>query len=347
MQPSLAPTIEHISWQQEFRDALKSSEEIKAYFNLEQVSTHYSGFIPKKFAEKIKDSGPNSPLAKQFIPQALEDDLKLGKLDPIGDIEHSQQNGIIHRYKNRILFTPTTVCPVHCRYCFRKNELSQNHSIYKQSIDKLIHYLKKHQEVEEVILTGGDPLILSNKKLAELFNALTQTHISYVRIHTRTPIILPSRIDEGLMEVLEKASRSLTRILFFLHTNHRDEIDDEVQKSLQKLSRLNIDTRTQTVLLKEVNDSADQLKELFDKVIQCGFSPYYLHHPDKVKGAMHFYLELEEGRRVYAQLRDILPGWALPHYVIDGPHGKSLAFNPESFDFQGQLIDKDGHLRDY
>lgn len=334
------------SWQSEFRNSLKSIKDINQFFNTNFENTSYPVFIPKSFAQKIKNDGLDGPLAKQFLPHFLENS-NLGNIDPIGDKVHAKKGGIIHRYQNRILFTPTTVCPIQCRYCFRKNELSEKDEIFNHSLKELESYLLANSEVNEVILTGGDPLVLSNKKIYELLSLLSSLNISYVRFHTRTPIILPTRIDDGLAQLLNHFSEEFTKILFFVHTNHSCEIDDEVKSALLRLKNINIDKRTQTVLLNGINNSSQELVQLFNKITECHFNPYYLHHPDKVKGAMHFHLSLEEGRRIYAKLRSQISGWAIPHYVIDNEKGKSLAFNPEGYEYSGHLINQSGALSPY
>lgn len=338
-----------ISWQDEYRSALKSYHDVAEFFQTPQISNlQFDILLPKSFARKIKEQGLTGPLAKQFLPQEIEKQ-QVGLIDPIGDKKKSQKGGIIHRYKNRILFTPTTNCPVICRYCFRKNELSNKDEIFKSSLKELKDYLSTHPEVNEVILTGGDPLVLSNQKLAEIFNLISHSQVKFLRIHTRTPIILPKRIDHDFLNLLDSFSNHFQKIIFCLHTNHPSELDEEVKKTLLKLKKLHIDCKTQTVLMKDINNSFETLKKLFNTLLDCGFTPYYLHHPDKVRGAMHFYLELEQGRRIYNQLRNELSGWAIPHYVIDNfqGKGKQLAFNPESFQFSGEMLDINSQLTSY
>lgn len=338
-----------LSWQHEYRDALRSQSEISSFFNLkENLDLPFDAFIPVWFAKKILASGENSILWKQFIPNIHESDNS-GKLDPIGDLKHSKSSGIIHRYKNRILYTPTNKCPIICRYCFRKNELSNDNDIFSANLIKLGEYLTENPEVEEVILTGGDPLILSNQKLDLILSFLNDHKIKYVRFHTRTPIILPSRIDDGLIFLLNKFSKLFVRINFVLHTNHSDELDFEVRAALNRLREAKVTKLTQSVLLKGVNDKSETLLDLFKNIVSVDFTPYYLHHPDKVRGAMHFYLSLEAGRKIYSTLHDVLPGWAIPKYVIDNDQGagKQFAFNPESFQYSGKMLSKDGILTSY
>lgn len=349
MQQQVLTQLNNSSWQQEYRTALRTQSEINSFFNLkDSFEQPYNILIPLNFAKKIRSSGIDSPMWKQFLPDIQEKD-QTGLIDPIGDKVNLVESGIIHRYQNRVLYTPTPNCPIICRYCFRKNELSHESSMFKTNLNELKNYLESHPEVNEVILTGGDPLILSNSKIEAILEALSELNIKYVRFHTRTPIILPSRIDNGLIALLNKFSSKFLRINFVLHTNHKDEIDDEVLTALSRLKACPIKKLTQSVLLKSINDDPQVLQNLFERIIQADFTPYYLHHPDKVRGGMHFYLPLEEGRRIYAKLRDKLPGWAIPTYIIDNSNGlgKQLAFNPESIQYGGKLIDNHGTLSPY
>ena len=331
-------------WNQEFIDALKTKEDLEKYFDCEFPEINYPIFIPKVFAAKIIMNGPDSALWKQFLP-SIEENSDLGRLDPIGDKIHAKNNQLIHRYENRVLFTPTTVCPVLCRYCFRKNELSEKDEIFNQNFLEAIAYLKANPEINEVIFTGGDPFILSNDKLAFYLQEFsTVESIKYIRFHTRTPVILPSRIEEGLLAVLASGSALFKRCMVMIHINHITELTPDVEEAIALLTENNIEVFTQSVLLKGVNDTTESLFDLFSALADLKVKPYYLHHPDEAKGAMHFYLSLEDGRRIFAPLHNRLPGWALPQYVIDipGGEGKTAAFNSESFEFSGELINRNG-----
>ncbi|MDO9183661.1 MAG: KamA family radical SAM protein [Bacteriovorax sp.] len=334
-----------MSWQTEFKDALRTNEDLEQFFEKTFPKTQYPLFIPKTFAEKIKIHGPNSPLWKQFIPHNDEVENKSGRYDPIGDITHSKGNQLIHRYQNRVLFTPTTICPVLCRYCFRKNELAEKDEVFNQNFAEAKNYLRANPQINEVIFTGGDPLILSNEKLAGFIQDFAELEsIKYIRFHSRTPIILPSRIDEGLLAVLISAKEMFTRSMLMIHVNHGDELDAEIVEAIKLLTDAGIEVFSQTVLLKGVNDSTEILAELFSRLADISVKPYYLHPPDEALGAMHFYMSLEAGRRIVQPLHDLLPGWALPQYVIDipGGEGKIPALNPESFVFSGTLINRQG-----
>lgn len=329
-----------ISWQEEFRDSFKNLSELESFLEKKIQKTNYPIFIPRLFAQKIKDLGPDSSLWKQFIPR-LEENNPEGLLDPIGDEIHAKENGIIHRYKNRVLFNPTTKCPINCRYCFRKNELFEQKEFLKANLSKLADYLIENPQIEEVILTGGDPLILSDSKIENILKILSLIpSIKYIRFHTRTPIILPSRLTKSLSKIFEEFSTKFETITLAIHVNHCEELDSNLFENLKSFKNINL--ISQTVLLKGINDSIIELVKLFKKLNQFRIRPYYLHHPDKVKGAMHFYLPIKEGRKIYGQLRDELPGWLIPHYVVDSAQGigKNLAYNSESLDYSGQLMDR-------
>lgn len=330
-----------MSWKKDFANSIRSQKELESFLDYKVSSTNYPIFIPKSFAQRIKESGVNSPLWNQFIPNKQETNSTQGLADPIGDQQHQKDGGIIHRYKSRILYNPTVKCPINCRYCFRKNELFENLDTFRPSLEKLQAYLGNNKEVEEVILTGGDPLILSDSKIEKILNILsTHKHVKYVRFHSRTPVILPSRMDENLSQVLKKYTDSFETITLVIHTNHSIELSDDLKKNLENFKFLNI--LSQSVLLKGVNDSLNQLINLFKALNKMNIKPYYLHHPDQVLGAMHFYIPIEQGRELYGQLRDCLPGWLIPHYIIDTPtgSGKNLAYNSESISHSGKILDR-------
>lgn len=337
--PTLKP-----DWKIELREAIKTTSALEEVLKVKIPKSTYPLFIPQKLALKIYKSGPKSILWKQFVPTTLEES-SLGMEDPIGDHLHSKEGKIIHRYKNRLLFLPTPICPVICRYCFRKNELAEPDSLFEGQLSKTLDYLKSHPEVNEVILSGGDPLVMSDEKLEGILKSFAGIPtVKYIRFHSRTPIVLPSRVTEGLCDLLSKYNKVFKKVILALHLNHIDEVDHEVSKGIQKLKNSGVELLSQSVLLKEINDDVLTLKNLFLGLSDLGVRPYYLHHPDRVKGGMHFYLSLTEGRMLYHALRDELPGWSLPQYIIDipGGHGKTPAYNPEDFDFSGHLIGTKG-----
>lgn len=331
------------NWQNEYKNAIKNVNELELILGHKLPHLDYPIFLPKNFLLKIKKSGINSPLYKQFIPNENES-IQAGFLDPIGDQRFLVTKNLIHRYYNRALFIPTTNCPVICRYCFRKNELN-NPDVFGNDLNSTIEYLTHHPEINELIFTGGDPLILSDEKLYQYCSQFSKIKsIKFLRFHTRTPIVLPERIDEDFLMTMKKIKEIFTQVNIMIHVNHADEIDSNVEESLVKLKTTGINIFSQTVLLKDINDTKKSLINLFLKLGEIGIIPYYLHHPDKATGTKHFQLKLEEGRKIYRSLQNDLPGWLIPKYIYDIPNGegKISAFNPESDYFSGTMISMNG-----
>jgi lysine 2,3-aminomutase len=347
--------VENQNWTNEFSQSFKNVIELYQFLEwplspqIEAVAKTYPIFIPRSLALKIKQEGPDGILAREFLPHESEHDSYLnlnGFDDPIGDKVYLKAPQLIHRYKSRALFTPTTICPVHCRYCFRKNELNANDEIFQQDFQTTLNYLAAHPEISEIIFTGGDPFTLSNEKIEKYLIAFSNIKsIKDIRFHTRYPVILPGRIDDGLIEVLERACDKFRTVSIAIHANHVNEIDSKSRYAIDKLTRTRVQLLSQTVLMKGINDNQAALIDLYQAFIEMKVRPYYLHHPDQVKGGMHFYISIQNGRELYQRLRNELPGWAIPLYVIDipGGHGKTPAYNPESTTFSGQLISREGH----
>lgn len=345
--PRVIPQVPMKLWQKNLKESIRSSKELSSFLGSPIPNIPYSVLIPKDLAGEILKAGENSPLWNQFVPKKQEA-LKDGMADPIGDHKHQVSNQLIHRYKNRILFLPTSACPVDCRYCFRKNELMGGDPLFDKNYKETLNYLKSHSEINEIIFSGGDPFMLTNEVLQKyLIDFSRIPHIKHIRFHTRTPIILPERFDEETIELLETASRFFTTMTLVVHTNHKQEWRPRVRRVLIELGNSKLQVLSQSVLLKNVNDDLKSLQELIEGLVDFKIRPYYLHHPDQTKGALHFYISLTEGRMLYSHLRNLVPGWALPQYMIDipGGEGKTSAYNPESFDFSGFLINRDGELK--
>lgn len=341
------------NWQTHFKEAFKDSTSLLSFLEIsydQQAALKtlpYPVFVPRELAKKIKQKGPDSALWKQFVPSMKEEDQS-GLKDPIGDQVHQKKGQLIHRYQNRALFLPTTKCPVICRYCFRKNELydSQFHKDFSPQFNETLHYLKNHPEIEEIIFSGGDPLVLSDQKIWQYAQAFREAGIKMIRFHTRMPVVLWQRIDAEFIALMKKLTEIFEVVTIAIHVNHSEELSDKLCRVSQELAKLPLQLISQTVLLKSINDEAQELKKLFTELVKMRIRPYYLHHPDPVAGGQHFCLNLAEGRKIYHQLRRISPGWALPHYIIDisEGRGKTLAYNSESWDFSGEFIDKDGEI---
>lgn len=337
-------------WKKELKTAIQSYEELNKFFKINIQKTNFAIFIPKKLAKRIKKSGENSPLWKQFVPSNCETDDNIqsyGTTDPIGDHNYSVDGQLIHRYTNRILFMPNESCAIQCRYCFRKNELYTRDDIFKKDFSKTLKYLNEHPEINEVIFSGGDPLFIETEKLEEYLDEFSKIkNIKFIRFHSRVPIVIPSRINSKLIKLLKKFNKKFITINFVIHICHKDELTNKVKKKILLLKNSGIEILSQTVLLKGVNDTSEVLTELYQELLELNVRPYYLHHPDKVYGGMHFHLPLKKGRQIYSKLRMNLSGWSLPQYIIDIPEGegKTPAFNPESYEFSGTLINKNGNF---
>ncbi len=311
-------------WRTELKSALRDTKSLEEFFDTSFPKTNYPILIPAHYAKKIQNYGINSPLGLQYLPR-VEEKLSPGLIDPIGDQIKNQGNGLIHRYENRVLFTPTTICPINCRFCFRKNELSQTPENFKSSFEEIEKYLKTHPEVEEVIFTGGDPFILANQKLANYLDLFERLKIKFVRFHSKTPLHLPSRFDQETLDLIENYKSKFQEFILVIHCNHHHELED-LDSLFKNLNLCFSQVLCQSVLLKNINDDPLVLKDLIDRLISLKIRPYYLHHPDNVKGAQHFMVDKEIGLTIHRKVRDIVPGWALPQYVIDSDSAKGKSY---------------------
>lgn len=298
---------------------------------IEEKGGSTAPMLHKKYAVRLTDTVKdvirgdikNDPVAKQFIPQ--NEELKIlpqELLDPIGDDTHAPVKGIIHRYPDRVLFNIANVCAVYCRYCFRREKVGPGGDILsEEEIEAGLNYIRQNLEISEVILSGGDPLILSPRRLKSLITELEKIdHVKSLRIHSRIPASDPMRITDQMLSALQ----SELPLYIVVHVNHAQEINDDVKEALKVLHQAECHLLSQSVLLKNVNDNAQALGDLFKALIQNHVKPYYLHHPDKAPGTSHFRLSLKRGREIMRTLRGQISGHALPEYVLDipGGHGK-------------------------
>lgn len=262
----------------------------------------------------------DDPVARQYLPDARELEIDPAELaDPIGDHPHSPVKGIVHRHPGRVLLKIASVCAVNCRFCFRKTMLgTPGETLDRAEIDAAIAYIASHAEISEVILTGGDPLILSPLRLQEVLDRLEALpHIGVLRIHSRVPVADPGRITKALCRALAR-----TKPLYLvIHVNHAQELTPDARQALASLHKSGAVLLSQSVLLKGVNDSEDALFALFHLLTTLRVKPYYLHHPDLVPGTGHFRVSVEAGQLLMQRLRARLSGLALPSYVLDIPGG--------------------------
>ena len=270
--------------------------------------------VPLNFVAKMKKGDINDPLLRQVLPIKEESAVIPGfSQDPLQEKKYNPLPGVIHKYRSRILLTLTGACAVHCRYCFRRHfPYEENRLIFTEQ-EKIFNYIKQQPQVDEIILSGGDPLVVSDKLLQnwlEQFALLAQ--LKYLRIHTRLPIVLPDRITDELIDLL---TTTRLQVIVVVHSNHPQEIDTQVQQALLKLTQKNITVLNQSVLLKDVNDNAIVLAELSQQLFKARVLPYYLHLLDKVSGVHHFAVDEVTVRQLWQELSHILPGYLLPRLV--------------------------------
>jgi lysine 2,3-aminomutase len=287
------------------------------------VAERYAVSVTRDVASLIDPADAADPIARQFVPDARElVTAPEERTDPIGDHTHEPVKGVIHRYPDRVLLKPIHVCPVYCRFCFRREDVGPgSEALSPAELDAALDYIRSHDSIWEVILSGGDPLMLSARRLKAIIQALEAIpHVAVIRIHTRVPVVDPSRVTAALVASL----RSEKAVYVVLHANHARELTPAVKAAAGRLSRAGIALLSQSVLLKGVNDAPATLEALFRGLVAMRVKPYYLHHPDLAQGTAHLRLGLGEGRELVRALRGRVSGLCQPAYVLDlpGGHGK-------------------------
>ncbi|MPR08906.1 lysine-2,3-aminomutase-like protein [Microvirga tunisiensis] len=299
---------------------------------IERLAERYAIAISPAMAALIDRADPNDPIARQFVPDAAELNVTPEeRADPIGDLAHSPVEGIVHRYPDRVLLKAVHVCPVYCRFCFRREMVGPQGlgTLSPDAMDVAFAYIGDHPEIWEVILTGGDPLVLSPRRLTEIMQRLSAIdHVKIVRFHTRVPVVEPERIDDALIAALMASGKTA---YVALHANHPRELTPTARAACARLVDSGIVMISQSVLLKGVNDDPDTLAALMRAFVETRVKPYYLHHPDLAPGTSHFRLSIEEGRALVAGLRGRISGLCQPTYILDipGGHGKA-AIGPDA-----------------
>jgi len=308
-------------WQQQLAEAFSSIDDLCRYLALDPASlpllTDYKTFplrVPRGFVDCMEKGNPDDPLLRQVLP--VQDELREQPgygLDPVGDLAASPQTGIIHKYHGRVLLIVTGGCAVHCRYCFRRNFPYGEQRLSTQKIEQALSYIEQRPEISEVILSGGDPLLLNDAKLTHLLQQLTALpNIKRLRIHSRIPVVLPSRITPALLDVF---SALKLPIVLVLHANHAHELSPEVAAACRALQQQGVMLLNQSVLLKQVNDDAEVLIALSEKLFTLGVLPYYLHQLDRARGVGHFEVENTQALTLLATLQQRLPGYLVPKLV--------------------------------
>ena len=288
-----------------------------------EVASRYALAVPPALAALIDTADPADPIARQVVPDARELIRSPHERDdPIGDDLKSPVHGLVHRYPDRVLLKLTSACAVYCRFCFRRESVGPGGPhLDDAGLAAALDYLCDRPEIWEVVLTGGDPLALSPRRIAQATRALADLpHIKVLRWHTRMPVAAPERIDDALAAALTQGHDKAVYVA--VHANHPRELSDEARRACRRLLAAGVSLVSQTVLLKGVNDDADTLAALMRAFVETRIKPYYLHHPDPAPGTGHFRVSLQEGQALMRALRARLSGLAMPTYVLDLPEAR-------------------------
>jgi len=312
-------------WQQLLSQCIRSSDELLALLEvdpgeLEILSTggNFPLRVPRGFAGRMTRRNSRDPLLLQVLPTATESELSPGyHCDPLGELQAMPAPGLLHKYRGRALLTVTGACAINCRYCFRRHFPYSDANPANGNLQESLSYLRQQEDIHEIILSGGDPLTLSDARLQSLTGQLAGIpHLQTLRIHTRLPVVLPERVDQGLLQWIR---RQQLQVVIVVHSNHPNEIDPSVTKALQRLRSTGATLLNQSVLLHGINDDAETLSRLSKRLFAAGALPYYLHLLDKVQGAAHFAVDEGTARDIHAAIRAALPGYLVPRLVRDIP----------------------------
>jgi EF-P beta-lysylation protein EpmB len=283
-----------------------------------QASAGFRLQVPRGFVRRMRRGDPDDPLLRQVLP--LGEELEVGdgySLDPLREQQSMAAPGVLHKYHGRVLLTLTGACAVHCRYCFRRHYPYSDATAGRANAQLAIDYLQRHPEVEELILSGGDPLSLSDNRLQSLVTRLASIrHLKRLRIHSRLPVVLPERVDQRLLDWISTPRFS---VVLVIHCNHANEIDVPLREAMDKLRAAGVTLLNQSVLLRGVNDRLDTLLQLSERLFEAGVLPYYLHQLDPVQGASHFAVREQTGRQLVDAMRKRLPGYLVPRLVREDP----------------------------
>jgi lysine 2,3-aminomutase len=287
---------------------------------IDETREQFSMAVTPAMMDLMNPNHANDPIARQFIPTSDElTVLPEERADPIGDDPFTPVKGITHRYPDRLLLKPVHVCPVYCRFCFRREKVGdEGQGLSISELDAALDYIRNHSNVWEVILTGGDPMILSPTRMAKIVHALDAiAHVEVIRIHTRVPVVDPERVSNELVQALKVD----TPVYVVLHTNHPREFSDPARAACARLVDAGIPMLSQSVLLKGINDDPETMTQLMRTLIRNRIKPYYLHHGDLAQGTSHFRTTIAEGQALMRAMRGNVSGICQPTYVLDIPGG--------------------------
>ncbi|UCC57555.1 MAG: EF-P beta-lysylation protein EpmB [Gammaproteobacteria bacterium] len=325
----MIPRTEHLEnvpvWQTALAQAIGSVQELLDLLQIDPAMYHETPSnadfplrVPHSFAARMQAGNINDPLLRQVLPLPAEEENSAGYLtDPLAEQGAMASPGLLHKYHGRVLLTVTGACAVHCRYCFRRHFPYSNANPLAAHREEVLKYLYSHREITEVILSGGDPLVLPDSRLRVLSAQLAAIpHIRTLRLHTRLPVVLPERVDEQLLGWI---GNHPGRVVIVIHCNHPNEIDAGVAAGLKQLAHTGATLLNQSVLLKGINDRPDTLKDLSESLFAIGVLPYYLHQLDRVQGAAHFEVSDARASQLMQQLHATLPGYLVPRLVREIP----------------------------
>ncbi len=309
-------------WREELARAITNPQDLLATLGLpatllpaaERAHALFPLRVPRPYLARITPGDPDDPLLRQILPLAAEEHVAAGDLrDPVGDLAAQVAPGVLHKYQGRVLLTATGACAVHCRYCFRRHFPYAEANAARDDWRSAVTYIAENPSVREVILSGGDPLTLADDKLVVVIRRLEAVdHVQTLRLHSRVPVVVPSRVDNGLLAVLHKTRLA---VVLVLHINHPREIDQDVASACGRLRAAGVTLLNQSVLLAGVNDEADVLVGLSERLFAAGVLPYYMHMLDRVQGAAHFAVAEDVALGLMRAVRDRLPGYLVPRLV--------------------------------
>lgn len=313
------------NWQTQLSEAITSIDELLSILKLESlraevyVPKHFELRVPRGFVAKMIIGDSNDPLLRQVLPDQREQIKVTGYVaDPLSENTQNPVKGMLHKYQSRVLLTVTGACAIHCRYCFRQHFDYSANMPTAEAKENIIDYITAHPEINEVILSGGDPLNVTNRRLFAWLDTLESLpQLTTIRLHTRLPLVIPARLDDAL---LTRLSQSRCHIVMVIHCNHANEIDALTAEHLQRARAAGITLLNQAVLLKGINDSVEVQSQLSQRLFSAGVLPYYLHVLDKVAGAAHFDNDERFAIELYWSLLAALPGYLVPKLVRELPN---------------------------
>ena len=319
-------TENDLSWSQHLAQAITSLPELIQYLGLSSdlaeqgkgAQQEFKVFVPKPYLSRIEYGNPDDPLLRQVLPDAAEMlEVKGYKKDPLEEAEHNPQKALVHKYKSRVLVITTGVCAVNCRYCFRRHFPYGDNQLAQAEWQSVIDYIQQYPDVNEVILSGGDPLMMKDSLLADKvrqIEALPQ--IKRLRIHSRLPVVIPARVCDDMIDWIQQ---SRLDIIMVLHINHANEVDQEFTDAMTKLKQADVTLLNQGVILKGINDSVMAQVNLSEAVFSAGILPYYMFTLDPVQGAAHFDVSIEDAQLLMGKVSAQLPGYLVPKLAKEVP----------------------------